>query len=290
MPQTIEDALRDGYQVARAHPEVLSENLALSMLAESVGKEKTWLIAHREEPISDEAMRMYQSQLERVAKGEPLPYVQGKTDFFGLWLEVTPDVLIPRPETEELVQHVLAWAKTRQRELRVVDVGTGSGAIAVALGVKLSRAQLTLVDASEEALKVAALNMSNHANAWHVSYWLGDLLDGLDETFDIITANLPYVASDELQQLEVSKWEPITALDGGSDGLVLIRRLLVQAVEALAPDGLLALEIGYDQGESVVALCHEHFPDARVSLHQDFAGHDRVVLVETQEGDSIRVE
>jgi release factor glutamine methyltransferase len=198
-------------------------------------------------------------------------------------------VLIPRPETELLVEKAI---EISQRRAVVADVGTGSGAIAVSLAVHLPQALVYATDASRGALEVAARNCRRHCVEDRVHLLQGHLLEPLPEPVDLITANLPYVSQAELAQLppDIRLYEPREALDGGPDGLDHIRRLLAQAGEHLKPRGVVLLEIGATQGEAVIALAKRHFPAARVEIAKDYAGLDRVVIVETprQLGEGLR--
>jgi release factor glutamine methyltransferase len=194
---------------------------------------------------------------------------------------ITPDVLVPRPDTEELVDAVLEWAKDKDEGLRIVDVGTGSGIIAVSLAHKLPSAHITAIDVSEPAVEIARANALRHGVANRMDFLASNLLDAVEGPFDVITANLPYIEQPTLADNPVAKWEPIVALDGGSDGLVLIRQMLAQAPSRLAPGGAVFLEIGYDQGESGAALCQSAFPNAEVEVRSDLAELDRVIIIRT---------
>lgn len=277
---TVGDALAAGR--AAATPDgPLTPATAHALLAYVTGKGRAWLLAHREAALTAEQAARYMALIERAASGEPLAHLIGEREFYGLPFAVTPDVLVPRPETEGLVDAVLHWADARGRAApRLVDVGTGSGAIAVTLALKLPGARVTAVDVSWPALEIAQANTRRHGVADRVGLALGDLLAPVGPGQGAIAANLPYVNADELAALEVGRWEPRVALDGGADGLALVRRLLSQAPARLAPGGLLALEIGHDQGERVVALCQDAFPAAAVALHKDLAGLSRIVTVE----------
>lgn len=280
LPRTIGEALARARALCAAEGATLTPTTAQALLAHVTGRGRAWLFAHAEEPLGAEAAEHFVSLLERAAEGEPLAYLVGEREFYGLPFSVTPDVLIPRPETEALVDLALAWAHTRSLPSpRIVDVGTGSGAIAVTLALKLPHARVIGVDISWEALLIARVNAQRHGVAERLSLVLGDLLEALIGPFDAILANPPYVSEAELEALEVGRWEPRVALDGGPDGLDLVRRLLEQAPKRLAPGGLLALEIGADQGDRVAALCRATFPHAEVAILPDLAGLDRVVRV-----------
>lgn len=278
--ETIGDALEYGRTQANEH---LTSTTAQALLAHVVGRGRVWLFAHREEPLPPEDANRFVGLIARAAQGEPLAHLVGEREFYGLPFCVTPDVLIPRPETESLVDVVLDWAKERNIAApRLVDVGTGSGAIAITLALKLPTAQVSAVEISWAALSIARQNAIRHGVANRVGFVLGDLLDPLIGPFDVIVANLPYINAEELTALEVGRWEPRVALNGGKDGLFLIRRLLDQVPARLVPGGLLALEMGFDQGERVVGLCRDALPDSRVTKLADLAGLDRIVKVETR--------
>ncbi len=273
LPATIADALT----CARELDGVTSIE-ATALLTHTTGQERSWLLAHREESLDPAAAMQYLSLLARLAEGEPLAYLTGIREFHGLDFSVSRDVLIPRPETEELVDVVVRWA-SNMTSVRLVDVGTGSGIIAVTLAELLPQARITAVDVSPAALAVARRNAEAHHAADRITFLESNLLAGVDGPFDGIVANLPYVAGDDLRTLSVTHWEPRVALDGGPDGLSAFRALIAQAPQELTPTGALFLEIGFDQGERVAALCREIFPQAAIQVLPDLAGLDRVVTV-----------
>ena len=278
---TVGDALAAARAVTMQAGSALSTASAQALLAHVLGKGRAWLLAHREEALPPADAERYQALLARAADGEPLPHLLGEREFYGMAFTVTPDVLIPRPETEALVDAVRAWAAEHPRpQPRIVDVGTGSGAVAIAVAAHLPEACVTAVEVSGAAVSVARGNAQRHNLAARISFVQGDLLLALAGPFDVIAANLPYINRDEIAALDVGRWEPWVALDGGPDGLYLVRRLLAQAPSRLAAGGLLVLEIGYDQGERTVALCQRAFPAANVTLRPDLAGLDRIVSVQ----------
>jgi release factor glutamine methyltransferase len=225
--------------------------------------------------------------LQRRITGEPLPYILGWWEFFGLEFSVSPAVLIPRPETELLVEHALAWLRTARhqanRNMRAADIGTGSGCIAVSLASHAPGIVIVAVDISRAALEVTRNNVRHHQVEKLVQLVQGDLLGPFaSQTFDLICANLPYISTPALAELTIFGREPTLALDGGLDGLSLIRTILAQARQNLAPGGLLLLEIEVTQGQAVQDLASRAFPEAAVSLHQDLAGNDRLIAIQNK--------
>jgi release factor glutamine methyltransferase len=229
----------------------------------------------------------YAALVERAAAGEPIPYLRGWQPFFDRTFRVSPAALIPRPETELLVEQALTFIAqqpivgTLDRASTAADIGTGSGAIAVTLAARCPHVCVHAVDISPAALTLAQANAADHHAA--VTFWQGDLLTPLLEKnihLDLILANLPYIRSADVPNLAVSRYEPNLALDGGADGLDLVRRLLPQARQLLKPNGLILLEIGYHQGAETVAAAQAVFPNATVRLLPDLAGLDRVVCIQ----------
>jgi release factor glutamine methyltransferase len=244
------------------------------------------LLARLDETLPEATAACYESLLSRRLEHEPSAYILGEREFYGLAFKVTPDVLIPRPETELLVETAIELAKPRSRIRRgpiIADVGTGSGAIAVALALNVPRSTVYAIDCSREALAVAEANAKTHGVADRVMCLHGDLLSPLPEYVDVIVANLPYVTSAEIETLapEVRDHEPRLALDGGADGLDLIHRLLDEAPRYLRPNGAVCIEMGATQGEAAISAARDAFPNASVDIRQDFAGRDRVVVIRT---------
>jgi release factor glutamine methyltransferase len=278
------DTIAEAFAWARAMLAAVSETASLDaqlLLMHVLGVDRAVLVAHSERPLTPEQSATYRDLVQRRAAGVPLPYLTGTRAFYDLDLIVTPEVLIPRPETEHLVEAALAWGRGR-RGLRVVDVGTGSGAIAVVLAKHLPEAHVWALDISAAAQDVARQNAARYGMLERIEFVSGDLLAPLlsrGQQADLIAANLPYISSDELDTLAVTRHEPRLALDGGPDGLDLIRRLLDQAPGVLGAGGLLLLEIGAGQGEQVRALAEAAFPGAQVQITPDYAGHERVVSV-----------
>jgi release factor glutamine methyltransferase len=266
----------------------LTPREAALLLAHALGQNREWVLAHPEAELTPEQRERFASLLEQAERGTPLPYLLGQWEFFGLNFKITPDVLIPRPETELLVEKALGKTqkprhspqKARESQNpKIVDVGTGSGIIAVTLAVKLPQAHVIAADVSAAALEVARANAVAHGVADRVKFVHGDLLAGVGKV-NLICANLPYIPTAELETLPVAKHEPALALDGGPDGLRLIERLLATAGDHLLPAGALLAEIGAMQGEAAAALARYYFPSAQVEIHKDLAGLDRLLVIE----------
>lgn len=257
---------------------------ATLLLAQVAGAPREWLLAHPDAPLSKLQAQQFSQLLTQYQRGQPLPYLLGEWEFFGLQFRVTPDVLIPRPETELLVERALAMASGIARPA-IADIGTGSGIIAVTLAVKLPAAHVVAVDISGRALEVARANAIAHGAANRIHFVQSDLLASLTAAptpFDLICANLPYIASAELAQLDVARHEPRTALDGGANGLDLIDRLLATAPPMLKAGGSLLLEIGAGQGDATLALAKRYMPTATARVLSDLAELDRLLEVVSQ--------
>ncbi len=219
-------------------------------------KNCAWLIAHEDEPLAPDAAAVLRALAKRRRTGEPIQYITGETEFYGLNFRVNRDVLIPRPETEHLVEKAIALAAGFVRP-RIVDVGAGSGAIAVALAAMLPAAQMTATEISASALTVARENAERNSVAERVRFLEGDLLAPVaGERFDLVVSNPPYVPEGDRDTLsvEVRDYEPEQALFAGADGLAIYRRLIPAAFSALVPGGFAVLEIGHGQQEVIHPL------------------------------------
>jgi release factor glutamine methyltransferase len=279
---TIQDALLDAtralgativYREARLQAELL--------LAHALDTSRALMLARLDEAIAPDAAARYAANVARRAQHEPLAYILGHQEFYGLNFMVDRRVLIPRHETETLAQLALERAR-RFAEPVIVDVGTGSGALALTLAYHLPQAHTFALDLSPDALVVARMN----AERWHlnsrVEFLPSDLLDRFTGAFDLLVANLPYIPSVRFPQLprEVREFEPRVALDGGEDGLGVLRRLLTQLERHSSQDAIALLEISEEQGEAAMDAVAQLLPQYQAKLHRDLEGLDRVVEIQ----------
>ncbi|HIM63410.1 MAG TPA: peptide chain release factor N(5)-glutamine methyltransferase [Dehalococcoidia bacterium] len=266
-----------GIPDARLEAEVLVMNV-MRMARQSIFAEQETEVTGQQQAALDEF-------LERRYSREPLAYILGQREFYGINVVLTPAVLIPRPETEGLVEQALFMALMgmESTELTIADVGTGSGAIAINLAIHLPSAKIYAVDVQDAVLDVAAYNVRVHGVADRVNLAIGDLLDAVPEPVDLIVANLPYIPTDRIPTLQPEvQQEPVLALDGGPDGLDLVRRLLIQAEDKLNSHGIILLEIDPDQIPVVQELALQHFPEGSTSVEKDLAGMDRILSIHRQ--------
>jgi release factor glutamine methyltransferase len=259
---------------------------AETLLAHLLGCDRAWVFAHPEAELNAEQKEAFRELTGRRAAQEPLQYLIGEQEFYGLPLRVTTDTLIPRPETELLVEAVLGWAASQTGPLRILDVGTGTGAIALALATHLPHAEIVACDLSAAALAVARDNAERFDLAARVSFVQSDLLDALTPEldagglFDAIVSNPPYVPSRDAatMQPEVVGHEPHLALFAGEDGLEVYRRLIPEAQAALRPGGLLAMEFGFGQRDALDKLLSGW---QEIRFLDDYAAIPRIVLAST---------
>ena len=284
MTQTISDFLKQ----AESQFTFVSDSPVLDaqvLLAHILGKPRTWLLTHPQAHLTQAQLASGKKAITRLEAGEPLPYVLGHWEFFGLDLEITPDVLIPRPETELLVERAIKWLNAAPERRTVADIGTGSGCISIAIAKNIPDVKVVATDISLPALEIAYRNVRKHGVENHIAFVQCDLLPShpsslpTDMHFDLICANLPYIPTKMLHGLPVYEHEPTLALNGGADGLDIVRQLLDVAPEWLAPNGMILLEIEASQGMSAVSLAYDAFDKAEIHLHQDLAGHDRLVEI-----------
>jgi release factor glutamine methyltransferase len=265
------------------------------LLAHALGWPRARLLAEGRTLLDDGVRATFDALVARRAALEPVAYIVGRREFFGLDFVVDQRVLVPRPETELLVELALAGAENQEPRTEnpvsqfsvldswfsIADIGTGSGCIAVALAVHLPRARVYAVDIAPDTLDVARVNVMRHGVGERVTLLEGDLFAPLPEPVEMIVSNPPYTVLGEIDE-GVRRHEPRRALDGGDDGLAVYRRLLAQSPGYLRPGGALLLEIGATQGEAVTALARSAFRSADVTVHKDLAGHDRVVRITTR--------
>ena len=282
---TIADALREAAEDLRASGVGEARREAGSLLSHALARDRAFLVTHADELLTAEQLRSFRSLVGRRAAGEPLQYIKGTQEFYGLDFEVNTDVLIPRPETELLVETALEILKGTGSPL-LCDVGTGSGCIAVSLLHARTDARAFALDVSPAALEVAARNAARNGVAERITLYVSDCFDALAPDrheaarFDLVASNPPYVAEEDLGglQREVREHEPRVALTPGGDGLSVIRRLVTEAPRHLKPGGHLLMEIGFNQHERVAALI-----DPRVwtllDIHQDLQGIPRTVAL-----------
>jgi release factor glutamine methyltransferase len=257
---------------------------AVRLLHEVTGLGRAAQLARAEAPLGLEQRALLEAAVELRASGEPLAYVLGHVGFYGRTFEVTHDVLVPRPESEQLVERVVAFAAQRGASpLRVADVGTGSGVLAISLALELPQAHVLALDASPAALAVAGRNARRHGVEARVRFQACDGFEELrpEACFDVLVANLPYVCTADLAPPpHPTSFEPRLALDGGCDGLVVYRRLLPRAPRHLFGGGAAFLEAGPDTAKPLAALASLAFgPSSRVGIECDLAGHERIVSV-----------
>jgi len=253
---------------------------AQTLLAHILGRSRVWLLTHPEATLSTFQLEKLTQAKKLLQAGSPLPYILGHWEFYGLDFDITPDTLIPRPETELLIEQAITWLKNHPSCRNAVDIGTGSGCIAVSLAVHISDLHVTATDISLPALEIAQGNASKHLVADRIEFIQADLLPPSLRPVEAIFANLPYVPTQTLKNLDVYGREPTLALDGGNDGLSLIHRLLPAAAQNLTSGGLLLLEIEATQGKTAIQLARKYFPDAQTSLRKDFAGQDRLISIQ----------
>lgn len=304
---TIGDCVADATARLRVAGSETARLDAELLLGWAVGADRVTILAYREAPVGADALARFDGAVARREAGEPVAYIRGIKEFHGLAFAVDPRGLIPRPETEALVDAALAEIMSRLARrtgevgggpgaggdpIRVADVGTGSGAIAVSIAVELRRRRVTMgrnvtiaaIDISPDALDLARENAVGHGAADGMRFIEADLLPPVlpegGKTFDILLANLPYVRTDAIAGLPIAaSFEPRLALDGGGDGLDVIRDLLARLPDALAIDGVAQLEIGADQGATAPEAVEAVLPGWRTSVKLDLAGLPRVLRV-----------
>ena len=296
---TVDQLLRAGTERLRVAGSESARLDAELLLGHAIGADRTVIVAHPEAPVDDGAAERFEADLARRERGEPVAYIRGFKEFYGLAFAADPRALIPRPETERLVElaerevtrRLVGVPRSRSSHaLRVIDVGTGSGTVAVALAVALrnrglgGEVDIVATDESPDALDLARENAVGHTVGDRILFLEADLLPPVVVTpWDVVLANLPYVASDAVDTLPVAaSFEPRSALDGGDAGLAVICRLLDRLPEAVAEGGVALLEIGSDQGEGIRAAVAGRLTGWRCDVEPDLSGAPRVARVQRE--------
>ncbi len=255
------------------------------LLGHVLGCNRTWLMMNPQHHLTVAQTARFDALLRRREACEPVAYLVGQQEFFALDFWVSPHVLIPRPETELLVEHAIEWVNRQKRPATIVDVGTGSGCIAVSLAHHLPHARLIALDVSAAALNVARQNAARHQLTHRVTFVQSNLLQSLTGPIDLIVSNPPYISQAEFTSGQVSPgvrhYEPSLALlGGGTKGLSIVERLLIQAAAKIAPQGGILIEIGARQGEAAIDLARKHLSGVSACIKQDLAGRDRLLVVQ----------
>jgi release factor glutamine methyltransferase len=293
---TVDELLRAGVERLRGSGSESPRLDAEVLLGRAIGVDRTGIVAHPEAPVGADAAATYEAAIRRRETGEPVAYIRGFKEFLGLAFAADRRALIPRPETELVVEIVEAAVVRRlagaprppgSPPLRVADVGTGSGTIAVALAVALRKrrmldeVRIVATDLDPEAIQLARENAVGHGVADRLEFVVADLLPADGERLDVVAANLPYIPSDAVDRLPIAaSFEPRGALDGGPDGLGLIRALLDRLPAALRSDGTAVLEIGSDQAASISEAVAQRMPGWTCEILSDLAGRPRVARIE----------
>lgn len=254
------------------------------LLAHLLGWDRLKLFLERSSPLTADSKRAFLAAVERRAGNEPLAYITGEKEFYGLPFAVTPAVLIPRPETELLVDAVLEWARLRDGEIRGVDLGCGSGNLAVTLAYHLPGASFCAVDLSPEALRLARANALRHGVAERIRFFEGNYLEALASRqppprFNLVVSNPPYLDGRALKELPatIRQYEPRLALNGGADGMAAYRTILAQLPPFLEKPGMMVLEIGSTQGGALLSLCRKQSLFHRLRLQPDYRSFPRIL-------------
>ena len=271
---TGETLIKTGSPDAKLEAEVLIRHV--------LGIDRATFFRDLDEPVTDSDRQHLDDLVVRRLRREPLNYITGFREFYGLSFEVSDSVLIPRQETELLVETVISLARSRPKpEMKICDVGTGSGAIAISLAVNLPFAEITAIDISQSALDIADANRRTHGVYNRVALRRGNLLEPVDFKPEIIVSNPPYIPMGDLSLLQPEiKYEPRVALDGGTDGLELIRGLLSQSLDKVSSTGAILFEIDSSQENSARILAREYFPNSHISVLDDLSGSSRAILIE----------
>ena len=279
LPLTISAALDTGRRALVSLSETPSLDTQL-LLSEVLNRSRAWILAHSDVALKTTQAQAFINLLSRCASGEALPHVIGWWEFYGRRFQLTPGVLIPRPETEIIIEAGLQYLTDRPMCRKAADIGTGSGCVGVTLAAEVSDLSVVATDLDAEALQVARSNAQAFNVASRILFLQSDLLLPLNTSFDLICANLPYVPTRMLPGLKVAKREPLVALDGGTDGLHIIRRLLNILPRWLEVEGRALLEIGEGQADVVLNAARKIFPTSETRIRKDLAGKDRMLVID----------
>ncbi|RBP37052.1 peptide chain release factor N(5)-glutamine methyltransferase [Garciella nitratireducens] len=254
------------------------------ILAHQLGCNRIDLIINCNDEVDEKQQKLYYDKIKERIQGKPVQYIVGQQEFMGLPFKVTPDVLIPRPDTEILVESAIEEAKSMKKPLIILDIGTGSGAIALSLAHYIMESLVYTVDISPEAIEVAQENAKHLSLTQRVYFYLGDLMTPLEKELygkvDLLVSNPPYIPHHEIANLqkEVRDYEPTIALDGGKDGLEFYRRILKEGEKLLSFQGKMIFEVGYDQAQSVFDILKESKIFNEIAIQKDLAGIDRTII------------
>ncbi len=276
MTTTVGDALEGASLQLQSHSDSPGSDAQL-LLRETLGKPRAWILAHPESELSSDQLAEFETSLAELQGGAALPHVLGWWEFYGRRFQLEPQVLIPRPETELLIEHALDRSAPA---VRILDIGTGSGCIAVTLALELPESRVTASDSSWEALKVARRNVEEYNTGQQIMLVNSNLVEAFTGPFDLVCANLPYIPTGQLATLEVARKEPRLALDGGHFGTEFIYEVLQTLPGILAQGGCALFEIDSDQAAGVVDRARSSFPLAGLRVEKDLAGRDRLLVIE----------
>ncbi|MDQ6826930.1 MAG: peptide chain release factor N(5)-glutamine methyltransferase [Candidatus Eremiobacteraeota bacterium] len=282
--RTVETALVQGVRSLAECSETPRLDAQL-LMAQTLGRPRSWLVAHADSVVSARKLDRFMRLCERRACGIPIAYLTGRGSFYGRELAINGDVLVPRPETEQLIEVTLEFLRTsRKMNARILDVGTGSGAIAITIAAELPEAIVDATDISPDALRVARRNARRHGVQRRCTFYRGDLTRPVrGMRYDVIIANLPYVPTTSIPVAPSPlSFEPNVALDGGNDGLAVYRRLMDCAADVMCADAFLVMEGAPPTIERLKALAIVAFPGARVEAGKDLSLRDRYVCVHRQ--------
>jgi release factor glutamine methyltransferase len=277
-PITIGDALGQAQSLINSASNTPALDVQL-LLAHVTRKSRTWVVGHLEEELSAVDAQLFQALVSERERGVPLPYLLGWWEFYGRRFKITEEVLIPRPETELLVEAGISFLKKNPDKNSVADIGTGSGCIATSLAAELGIIEIIGTDISIDALAIAKENAVEHGVLTNIQFVQMDLVNAVKGPVDFVCANLPYIPTLDLERLEVGKWEPSAALDGGAEGMKYIRDLLIDLPRIVRHGGLILLEVESSKGQMVMKLAEKYFPYAEIGIEKDLAGWDRMVSV-----------